>query len=91
MCIVLVQMSGRNAQQIQLDLQVDLYKGGLVTTISKLQTKILEFSQFLHSNHGLILAAKRSLVRCYSQVPAASVSRRQLEMIQNLCQQQLGK
>ena len=61
-----------------------------MTTIPKLQTKIVEFSKFLHTNHGLMLTAKRSLVQCYSQLPATSVDRCQLETIRSLCQQQLG-
>ena len=47
---------------------MDLYSGGLITTIKNLETKIQELEHFLHSNHGLLLAAKRSLVHCYSQV-----------------------
>ena len=86
----ILQMCGKNAQLIQLDLQIDLYKDGLVTTIPRLHSKILQFSQFLHPTHGLIMTAKRSLVQCYSQLPADSVNRRQLELIRNLCQQQLG-
>ena len=84
------QICGKNAQQIQLDLQIDLYKDGLVTTIPRLLSKIIQFSQFLHPTHGLILTAKRSLVQCYSQLTAESVNRGQLEVIRHLCQQQLG-
>ena len=83
-------MCGKNAQQIQLDLQIDLYKDGLVTTIPRLHSKIVQFLEFLHPTHGLIMTAKRSLVQCYSQLPADSVNRRQLELIRNLCQQQIG-
>ena len=85
-----LQICGKNAQQIQLDLQIDLYKDGLVTTIPRLLSKIIQFSQFLHPTHGLILTAKRSLVQCYSQLTAESVNRGQLEVIRHLCQQQLG-
>ena len=84
------QICGKNAQQIQLDLQIDLYKDGLVTTIPRLLSKIILFSQFLHPTHGLVLTAKRSLVQCYSQLSAESVNRGQLEVIRHLCQQQLG-
>ena len=37
-----------------------------------------------------IMTAKRSLVQCYSQLSSDSVNRRQLELIRNLCQEQLG-
>ena len=47
---------------------MDLYSGGLITTIKNLETKIQDLEHFLHSNHGLLLAAKRSLVHCYSQI-----------------------
>ena len=83
-------MCGKSAQQIQLDLQIDLYKDGLVTTIQRLHSKIIQFLEFLHPTHGLIMTAKRSLVQCYSQLPADAVNRRQLELIRNLCQQQIG-
>ena len=52
---------------------MDLYSGGLITTIKNLETKIQELEHFLHSNHGLLLAAKRSLVHCYSQVRKLSM------------------
>ena len=53
---------------LPIDLQMDLYSGGLITTIKNLETKIQDLEHFLHSNHGLLLAAKRSLVHCYSQI-----------------------
>ena len=40
----ILQICGKNAQQIQLDLQIDLYKDGLVTTIPRLHSKILQRS-----------------------------------------------
>ncbi len=61
-------MPAKAAQQLALDLQIDLYADGLVTTINRLEEKLVHLASYLHSNHGLMLAAKRSLVNCYSQV-----------------------
>ena len=63
-----MQIPANEAQQLAIDLQLDLYSGGLITTIKKLEDKIQNLAQFLHPNHGLLLAAKRSLLNCYSQV-----------------------
>ena len=82
-------ISAKNAQQLQLDLQRDMYQNGLVTTIDQLDSKIQMYSEFLDSNHGLILAAKRSLVQCFSQIPSSAIDRRHLELVRNLCLQQL--
>ena len=53
-----IQMESKLAQQLAIDLQIDLYSGGLITTINNLETKIGQLGHFLHSNHGLLLAAK---------------------------------
>ena len=63
-------MQSKLAQQLAVDLQIDLYSGGLITTIKNLEKKIEQLLEFLHPTHGLVLAAKRSLVHCYSQVPS---------------------
>jgi hypothetical protein len=74
---------------LAIDLQVDLYSGGLLTTIRKLETKIEDISQFLHPQHGLLMAAKRSLVNCYSQVSSDRAGRRHQEQMRDLCNEQI--
>ena len=65
-----IEMESKLTQQLAIDLQIDLYSGGLITTIKNLEKKIEQLLEFLHPTHGLLLAAKRSLVHCYSQVPS---------------------
>lgn len=84
-----IRMSARSAQRLQLDLQADLYKAGTTTTIPRLQRQISGYSDLLHPNHGLVMAAKRSLIHCFGQVPAHSVTRQMLATIRGLCQEQL--
>ena len=63
-----LKISAKNAQQLAIDLQLYLYAGGLTISIAKLEEKISMLENFLHPNHGLLLAAKRSLVNCYRLV-----------------------
>ena len=57
--------------------------------IPQLESQIAMLTEFLHPHHGLLLAAKRSLIQCFSQIPASSVDRKHLELVKNLCLQQL--
>lgn len=71
-----MRIPGMMAQQLAIDLQIDLYAEGLVTTIKRLEQKIAMMSHYLHPNHGLLMAAKRSLLNCYSQVPSESAGKK---------------
>ena len=83
-------LSSKNTQQLQLDLQRDMYKNGLeISSMQQLETQIGMLTDFLHPHHGLLLAAKRSLIQCFSQIPANAVDRKHLELVKNLCLQQL--
>ena len=84
-----MQIPAHEAQQLAIDLQLDLYAGGLITTIKKLESKIQNLSLFLHPHHGLLLAAKRSLLNCYTQVPSESAGRPHHEKMQRLCREQI--
>lgn len=86
-----MQIPAKAAQQLAIDLQMDLYAGGLITTIKSLQEKIQTLQGFLHPNHGLILAAQRSLVNCYSQVSSdeQTSNRKHQEKMKKICQGQL--
>ncbi len=65
---------GKLTQQLAIDLQMDLYAGGLTIAITKLEEKIGHLGQLLHPNHGLFMAAQRSLVNCYSQISTQTTS-----------------
>ena len=55
-----------------------------------MEDKIRNLEEFLHPNHGLLLAAQRSLVNCYSQVSTdQSSGQKHQENMKNLCQKQL--
>ena len=83
-------LSSKNTQQLQLDLQRDMYKNGLeISSMQQLEAQIGMLTDFLHPHHGLLLAAKRSLIQCFSQIPASAVDRKHLELVKNLCLQQL--
>lgn len=86
-----LQMPGKAAQQLAIDLQMDLYAGGLIITIKTLEEKIQLLKEFLHPNHGLVLAAERSLVNCYSQVASDEQTscRHHQEKMKHICQGQL--
>ena len=85
-----MQIPAHEAQQLAIDLQLDLYAGGLITTIKKLESKIANLSLFLHPQHGLLLAAKRSLLNCYTQVsPSESAGRPQQVKMKEICEEQI--
>ena len=82
-------MPSQGAQQLAIDLQLDLYSEGLIITIKKLEDKIQVMKEYLHPCHGLLLAAKRSLVNCYSQVSSESAGRLHQEHMLEICQEQI--
>ena len=82
--------SRRLAQQLAIDLQVDLYSSGLTTTLARLERVLRDFSAFLHPHHGLLMTVKRSLMFCYSQAPEGSIGRREFETMRTIALEQLA-
>ena len=74
----------RAAQQLALDLQVDLYSSGLTTTLRRLEQSLRDLSAFLHPHHGLLMTLKRSLMLCYSQAKQGTLGRAELERMKNI-------
>ena len=74
----------RAAQQLALDLQVDLYSPGLTTTLRRLEQSLRDLSAFLHPHHGLLMTLKRSLMLCYSQAKQGTLGRAELERMKNI-------
>ena len=54
-----------------------------------MEEKILMLNEYLHPNHGLLLAAKRSLVNCSSQIATENVGRLHQEKMRDICQEQI--
>ena len=76
--------SFRAAQQLALDLQVDLYSSGTTTTLQRLENSLRELSAFLHPHHGLVMTLKRSLMLCYSQAKQGTLGRKELERMKTI-------
>ena len=74
----------RAAQQLALDLQVDLYSSGLTTTLRRLEQSLRDISAFLHPHHGLLMTLKRSLMLCYSQAKQGTLGRSELERMKTI-------
>ena len=74
----------RAAQQLALDLQVDLYSPGLTTTLRRLEQSLRDLSAFLHPHHGLLMTLKRSLMLCYSQAKQGTLGRAELERMKTI-------
>ena len=82
--------TGTQATALSLDLQKRLYTQGPFTTKAQLDSALDKFSKVLHPTHGLLMMLKRSLLICYSQVPAESVGRADLEKMKTLGLEQLS-
>ena len=74
----------RAAQQLAVDLQVDLYSSGLTTTLRRLEQSLRDLSAFLHPHHGLLMTLKRSLMLCYSQAKQGTLGRAELERMKTI-------